>query len=108
MILYSTAAHAFVRDDNNQLLVVNLHDTRDAPPLCIRRIYAFVVHKSRVYWPIQDILSLVFVCKNQSSLHYPPPICIAHTTAIYHWTTFAQYKNSPRPFLYIPYTIHDW
>jgi len=27
-------------------------------------------------WPIRDILSLVFVCKNQTSLYYPRPFAL--------------------------------
>ena len=59
-------------------------------------------------WPVQDILSLVFVgCKNQSSVHHPRPFALL-TLLQYYCMTFAQYKNSLRPFLYMPYTIHQW
>jgi len=48
-----------------------------------------------LYWPLQDIRSLVFVCKNQSSLYYPRSFRITHTTAILLRNCCAIYDLSP-------------
>jgi len=57
-------------------------------------------------WPIQDILLLTCVCKNQSFLYYPRPFALP-TLLQYDYATFAQYMP-PRPSLVRPYTIKYW
>jgi len=47
------------------------------------------------------------VCKHQSSLNYPRPLALP-TLLQYDCATFTQYMTSPRPSLYMPYTIHYW
>jgi len=68
--------------------------------------YAALLSVSRLArWPIQDSLSLVFVC---ARINYPcmnPPIRITHTTAIL-LRDFCAIYNLPRPSLYMVYTIH--
>jgi len=48
-------------------------------------------------WPIQDILCLVCVCKNQSSLYDPRPVALP-TLLQYYYATFAQYMTPPPTF----------
>ena len=60
-----------------------------------------------VTWPTQDILSLLCVCNNQSSLYYPRP-CALLTLLQYVCATFVQYMTPPRPSLLMPYTIQYW
>jgi len=51
---------------------------------CLSCITQVLIHTAQSHWPIQDILSLVFVCAriNHSFIILTPPISIAHTTAI--------------------------
>jgi len=47
------------------------------------------------------------VCKNQSSLSYSRPFALP-TLLQYYCAIFAPYISSPRPSLYMPYTIQYW
>ena len=47
------------------------------------------------------------VCKNQSSVYYPRPLALLPLLQ-YDCATFAPYMTSPRPSLYMPYTIQYW
>ena len=47
------------------------------------------------------------VCKDQSSLYYPRPFALP-TLLQYFGATFAQDMTSPRPSLYMPYSIQYW
>jgi len=46
------------------------------------------------------------LCTSQSSLHYPRPFALPIRLQ-YYCATFAPYMTSPRPSLYMPYTIYN-
>jgi len=63
---------------------------------------------AQVWIGLYKIFFFLFLwVQNQPSLHYPRASALP-TLLQYYCTTFAQYKNSPRPFLYTPYTIQYW
>jgi len=73
----------------------------------IERYYHFQYCILYGIWSIQDILSLVCVCKSPSSLYYPRPFELPPLLQ-YYCATCAQYTTPPRPSLVMPYTIPYW
>jgi len=52
--------------------------------------------------------TLRLLCTNQSSLHCPPPSCVAHASAILLHVHCATYDTPPGPPCCVPYTIQYW
>ena len=74
-------------------------------------IHTFVAGASTVFRSVLAYTRYLFtcfcVCTNLSSLHYPRPFALP-TLLQYYCATFAQCMTSPRPSLYMPYTIQYW